>query len=81
MSFFLRPPPEKRSIWMPPRKSRLPSSEMQRMPKSTPIMRMFKRMSPLRMWLNSCPTTACSSSRLKRSSAPRVTAMAESFGE
>ncbi len=79
LSFFLRERPENRRIWTPPRKSRLPISEMQRMPKRTPTMRMFRRMSPLRMWLNSWPTTACSSSRLSRSSVPRVTAIAASF--
>ena len=33
----------------------------------------FSRMSPLRMWLNSCASTPCSSSRLSFSSVPRVT--------
>ena len=37
-------------------------------------------MSPLRMWLNSCAITPCSSSRLSRSSAPRVTATTASDG-
>ena len=38
-------------------------------------------MSPLRMWLNSCATTPCSSSRFSSVAAPRVTAMAASAGE
>ena len=44
------------------------------MPASTPSMRTLRRMSPFRMWLNSWPMTACSSSRVRRSSVPRVTA-------
>ena len=41
---------------------------------------MFIRISPFRIWLNSCPSTPCNSSRLKISSAPRVTATAASSG-
>ena len=37
-------------------------------------------MSPFRMWLNSCPITPCSSSRVSFSSAPRVTMITASFG-
>ena len=44
-----------------------------RMPNSTPISRMLRRMSPFSTWLNSCAITPCSSSRLSLSSAPRVT--------
>ena len=51
-----------------------------RIPASSPMSRMFSRMSPLRMWLNSCPITPCSSSRLSWASAPPVTAMAASAG-
>ena len=38
-------------------------------------------MSPLRMWLNSCPITPCNSSRLSASSVPRVTTTAAWLGE
>ena len=48
------------------------------MPNSRPMRRMLRRMSPLTTWLNSCAMTPCSSSRLSRSSAPRVTATAAS---
>ena len=50
------------------------------MPNNTPIMRMLSRMSPLRMWLNSCAMTPCNSSRSSNSSVPRVTAIAASAG-
>ena len=50
------------------------------MPCSTPMSRMFSRMSPFRMWLNSCAMTPCSSSRVKRArSRPRVTAITASL--
>ena len=52
-----------------------------RMPNSVPISRMLSRMSPFTTWLNSCAITPCSSSRLSRSSAPWVTAIAASAGE
>ena len=39
--------------------------------------RKLSRMSPLRMWLNSCATTPCSSSRSRNLSAPAVTQSAE----
>ncbi len=48
-------------------------------PNSTPISRRFRRMSPLKMWLNSCATTPCSSSRERRVSVPRVTAITASL--
>src|SRR3546814_5599063 len=57
--------------------SRRPTMPITMIPNSTPISRMFRRMSPLRMWLNSCAITPCSSSRLSFSSAPRVTARSE----
>ena len=41
---------------------------------------MFSRVSPCTRWLNSCATTPCSSSRVSRSSAPRVTATTASSG-
>ncbi len=44
-----------------------------RMPLRMPISRILSRMSPLRMWLNSCAMTPCSSSRLSVSIVPRVT--------
>ena len=50
-------------------------------PNVQPNKRRLRRMSPLRMWLNSCAITPCSSSRLSRVAAPRVTAMAASAGE
>ncbi|CAB3810703.1 hypothetical protein LMG27177_07396 [Paraburkholderia fynbosensis] len=34
-------------------------------PKIRPISRMLRRMSPLRMWLNSWATTPCNSSRVR----------------
>ena len=46
----------------------------------SPISRMFSRMSPLRMWLNSWAMTPCSSSRFRYSSAPRVTPITASPG-
>ncbi len=48
-------------------------------PNSTLIRRMFSRMSPFRMWLNSWATTPCSSSRDSRVSVPRVTAITASL--
>ena len=59
----------------------LPINDIHRIPDNTPIIRMLSFMSPLRMWLNSCPTTACSSSREKSPRAPRVTAIAASLAE
>ena len=56
------------------RMRKVPIEPIATMPASTPIMRMLSPMSPFRMWLNSWPITACSSSRVRRSSAPRVTA-------
>ena len=50
-----------------------PSMESITSPKIQPISRMLSFMSPLRMWLNSCATTPCSSERVSRSSVPRVT--------
>ena len=50
-------------------------------PNSTPIRRMFSRMSPFRMWLNSWAMTPCSSSRVSRVSVPRVTAITASCSE
>ncbi len=62
----------------PARRTRNPPIEpMATMPASTPTMRMLSPMSPFRMWLNSWPITACSSSRVSRSSVPRVTAITE----
>jgi hypothetical protein len=58
-----------------------PISPMSKMPWSTPISRMLSRMSPLRMWLNSCATTPCNSSRESCSAVPRVTATTASLGE
>src|SRR5947209_8263096 len=52
------PPPLRRSS--PPLRARsrkLPTSPMNRMPASTPIICTLSRMSPLRTWLNSCVTT------------------------
>ena len=62
------------------RSSVRPISAITISPNSQPIRRMFRRMSPLRMWLNSCATTPCSSSRLSVASAPRVTATAAFAG-
>ncbi len=45
-------------------------------PESQATSRVFSAMSPLRMWLNSCAITACSSSRSSSRSAPRVTPIA-----
>ncbi len=67
-----RPPPNARK--------RNPTRPSSRMPLSRPISRTFSRMSPLRTWLNSCPITPCSSSRLSRSSAPAVAVIAASAG-
>ena len=63
-------------LWLRMRNS--PTEPTNTMPASTPIMRMFRRMSPFRMWLNSWPITPCSSSRLSVASVPRVTATMES---
>src|SRR5882757_9898706 len=68
----------------PPRppncRNRSPIIPTNRIPASSPISRMLSRMSPLRMWLNSCPMTPCNSSRLSWASAPPVTVMAASAG-
>ena len=53
---------------------------MIRIPLSMPISRMFSRMSPLKMWLNSWAITPCSSSRERCSTQPRVTPITASFG-
>ena len=52
---------------------------MHTMPNTMPIRRMFRRMSPLSTWLNSCAITPCSSSRVSFSRQPRVTAIAASL--
>ncbi len=39
---------------------------------------MFNPVSPLRMWLNSCPIIPCNSSRVSNFTAPRVTPIAMS---
>ena len=70
-----------RSTSQPTRATMRPSTAMQMMPKIVAIRRMLSRMSPLRMCENSWPTTACSSSRLKCSSAPAVTVTDASDGE
>ncbi len=49
-------------------------------PNSSPIRRVLSRMSPFSTWLNSCAITPCSSSRLRLTSAPRVTAIAAFAG-
>ncbi len=49
-------------------------------PKIHPINLMFSFMSPLRIWLNSCATTPCSSERVRRSKVPRVTPMTALLG-
>jgi hypothetical protein len=63
---------ERSTVW--------PSRPITRMPCSTPIRRMFRRMSPLRMWLYSCATTPCNCSRDSNSTQPRVTPMTASSG-
>ena len=69
-----------RFTWKPLRIIIRPISDSARMPNNTPIMRIFRRMSPFRMWLNSCAMTPCNSSRFSSSSVPRVTAIAASPG-
>ena len=56
-------------------------SVMTHRPKIHAVRRMLIFMSPLRMWLNSWPITACNWSRSNASSAPCVTATAASSGE
>ena len=74
----MTPPPPlprdepKRPQRMPQRVAR-PARPITRMPKMIAETRTFMRMSPFRMWLNSCATTPWSSSRLSFWSVPRVT--------
>ena len=57
-----------------------PIVAMQKIPNKMPISRMFSRMSPFKMWLNSWPMTPCSSSRDSLVMQLRVTATAASLG-
>ncbi len=54
---------------------------MIRIPWITPIKWMLRRMSPLKMWLNSWAITPWSSSRESCSAQPRVTPITASLGE
>ena len=58
-----------------------PTSPIKVMPLSSAARRILRRMSPLRMWLNSWAITPCSSWRLRWSMVPRVTATTASAGE
>jgi len=64
-----------------PRRRTAPAEPMITMPAITPSNWTLRRMSPFRIWLNSCATTPCNSSRFKLSSAPRVTMTVASLGE
>ncbi len=56
-----------------------PTVAMQKIPNKIPMSRMFSRMSPFRMWLNSWPMTPCSSSRESFVMQLRVTVTAASL--
>ena len=58
-----------------------PISPIKVMPRNMAMSRMLKRISPFRMWLNSCPITPCSSSRVSWVRAPWVIATTASPGE
>ena len=67
---------------LPPRSESIPAPKRETavMPQTSAVRRKLSRMSPFRMWLNSCAITPCSSSRLSHSSAPRVTHTAADEG-
>ena len=73
---IITPPLRSPRTRVAPRSTVRPISAITSSPNSRPISRTFRRMSPLRMWLNSCAMTPCSSARFSVVSAPRVTPIA-----
>ena len=86
-SKMMNPPPLSESLLLPrlePRPTRnmlFPMSERHMIPWMNPQRRMFKRMSPFRIWLNSCATTPWSWSRFNLLEQPSVMPITASLGE